>query len=403
MNASDRTPDDYLGLAASKANPKSADQADQYRMKGKRIAIFIQSLAIGGAERMVLNLVKGLLQQDIRVDLLLADCSGDLLSKVPSEVTIIDLKGKRVLFSLFPLVRYLRTRRPDLLYSIQTHTSLVAIWAARLARVPMSLVISIHTMLSDSLAASPSIRNRSIIKLAGWFFRSADAAICVSQGVAQDFIKTTAMPPQKTHVIYNPVVTPELEQEALQSISHPWFLPDQQPVILAVGRLAAAKDYPTLLRAFSLVVRKQPAHLLILGDGQERPRLEALVVQLGLGDTVQMPGFVENPYAYMARARLLVLSSRWEGLPGVLVEALACGTPVVSTDCRSGPSEILADGRFGRLVPVGDPPALAAAILETLQITPDSAMLKQRAQDFTLAESVQKYIHIFNACLVSSQ
>jgi glycosyltransferase involved in cell wall biosynthesis len=235
------------------------------------------------------------------------------------------------------------------------------------------------------------------------FFRYADAAICISKGVAEDFIKTTGMPPQKTHVVYNPIVYPGLEQEARQSISHPWFATGNKPVILAVGRLVVAKDYPTLLNAFSLLNRKRQANLLILGEGRERLRLEALVRQLGLTENVQMPGFVKNPYAYMARARLLVLSSRWEGFGNVLVETLACGTPVVSTDCKGGPGEILEGGRFGRLVPVGDAQALAAAMLETLQTPPDRAMLRQRAQDFTLEKSVKEYLRVFQSCLLSHE
>jgi glycosyltransferase involved in cell wall biosynthesis len=364
-----------------------------------KIAIFIQSLAMGGAERMTLNLVKGLVQENIQVDLLLADHSGDLLSEVPSQVTVVDLKGKRVLFSLFALVRYLRSQRPALLYSVQTHTSLIAIWAGKLARAHTPLVISQRTTLSASLAASPSIRNKVIIKLARMFFHYADAAICISQGVAEDFIGTIGMPPEKTHVIYNPVVPPELEQKTHDFISHPWLEPDALPVILAVGRLTTAKDYPTLLHAFSIVNHKRPAHLLILGDGRERGHLDSLIKQMNLTDVVQMPGLVNNPYVYMAHVQLLVLSSKWEGFGNVLVEALACGTPVVSTDCRSGPKEILDNGRFGRLVPVGDPEALAAAILETLQKPPDREFLKKRAQDFTLDGSVKKYISIFEACL----
>jgi len=377
----------------------TVNQENGIVMKGKKIAIFMQSLAIGGAERVTLNLAKGLVQQGMHVDLLLANCSGGLLSEVPPQITIIDLKGKRVLFSLFPLVCYLRTQRPDLLHSIQTHASLIAVWAVKLARLQMPLVISSHTMDSTSLAAEPTIRNRLVIKLAGWFFRSADAAICVSQGVAEDFIKTTGMPPQKTYVVYNSIVPPELEKKVHESISHPWFISEDPPVILAVGRLNASKDYPTLLRAFSLVNKKRLARLLILGEGQERAHLESLVKELGISAYVLMPGFVANPFAYMARARLLVLSSRWEGLPGVLVEALACGTPVVSTDCSSGPKEILENGRFGKLVPVGDPQALATAILETLHTTPDRALLKQRAQDFTIDKSVKEYIRVFKTCL----
>jgi len=372
-------------------------------MAGKKIAVFIQSLALGGAERMMLNLVKGLIQQGVQIDLLVANNSGMLLSEVPPQVIIIDLKGKRVLLSLFPLVRYLRTQRPDLLYSIQAHTSLIAVWAVRLARVQMPLVISLHTVLSTSLAAEPSFRNRLIKDLSRLFFHYADATICVSRAVAEDLIKTTGMPPQKAHVVYNPVVFPGLEQAARTPISHPWFASDNLPLILAVGRLAVAKDYPTLLRAFSLLCRKQPAHLLILGEGRERPRLEALVRQLGLTENVQMPGFVQNPYAYMARGRLLVLSSKWEGFGNVLVEALACGTPVVSTDCRGGVGEILEGGRFGRLVPVGDAEALAAAMLETLQTPPDRALLRQRAQAFTVEKSVKEYLRVFQSCLLSHE
>jgi glycosyltransferase involved in cell wall biosynthesis len=377
------------------------DLTNGYSLAGKKVAIFIQSLTIGGAERMALNLVEGLVERGIRVDLLLADHSGALLSRVPPQVKVVDLKGKRVLFSLLPLVHYLRDQSPDILYAIQTHTSLIAIWAAMLSRVHAPVVISQHNVLTISQAAAPTIRNRSITILARWFFRYADAAICVSQGVAEDLIESIRMPRQKTHVVYNPVISPELEQKALETITNPWFAQDAPPVILAVGRLTSAKDYPTLLRAFAILSRKQPAHLLILGEGKERANLEALVSQLGLKGNVQMPGFVENPHAYMARARLFVLSSRWEGFGNVLVEALACGTPVVATDCRSGPGEILEAGRYGRLVPVGDVEALAVAIVEALQATPDRALLRQRAQNFTLDESVRKYIRIFESCLSS--
>jgi glycosyltransferase involved in cell wall biosynthesis len=401
MRISGQIPVDHPAQAANGGGERVGTQANEDCLAGKKIAIFIQSLAIGGAERMAINLSKGLIQQGMQIDLMLADCSGGLLSEVPMQVTIIDLKGKRVLFSLFPLVRYLHTQRPDLLYSIQAHTSLISVIAVRLARVQTPLVISSHTMISASLAADPSFRNRLVKILSRLFFRFADAAICISQGVAEDFIKTTGMPPQKTHVVYNPVVSPGLEQAALQTISHPWFASGNPPLILAVGRLAVVKDYPTLLRAFSLLTRKRPANLLILGEGRERPRLEALVSQLGLKDNVQIPGFVKNPYAYMARARLLVLSSKWEGFGNVLVEAMACGTPVVSTDCRSGPGEILAGGRFGRLVPVGDAEALAAAMLESLQTPPDRALLRQRAQDFTVEKSVKEHMRVFQSCLLS--
>jgi glycosyltransferase involved in cell wall biosynthesis len=403
MKISGRIPVDIPARAAGEVDKLTVDRVFEDRMAGKKIAIFIQSLAIGGSERMALNLAKGLIQYDMQVDLLLANNSGALLSEVPPQVNIIDLKGKRVLWSLFPLVRYLRSQRPDLLYGIETHANLIAIWAVGLARIHTPLVISQHTTMSASLAAEPSFRDNMVKKLGHSFFPYANAVICVSQGVANDFVETTGMPRQKTHIVYNPVVSPSLEQKARQSISHAWFVPDGPAVILAVGRLTAAKDYPTLLRAFSIVGQKLPVRLLILGDGKERAHLESMARQLGLTENVQMPGFVENPLAYMARARLLVLSSKWEGFGIVLVEALACGTPVVSTDCKSGPREILGNGRFGRLVPVGDSDALAAAILETLQTTPDRALLRRRAEDFTVEKSVKEHLCVFQSCLLSHE
>jgi glycosyltransferase involved in cell wall biosynthesis len=402
VKISERTPLGSPPWALTDQAEQSLSLGNGLWIKGKRIAIFIQSMTMGGAERATLNLVKGLVQRGFDVDLLLANHSGALLPDVPPQVSIIDLKGKRVLFSLYPLAHYLRTQPPDLLLSIQTHASMISIWAAKLAGSHIPLIISEHTTLSVSHAASPSFRNRLLSRLGRLFFPCADAAICVSQGVANDFIEAVGMPPGKTHVVYNPVVSPDIDDKAHSPVTHPWFSMDALPVILAVGRLTPAKDYPTLLHAFSLVYREQPSHLLILGEGAERQHLEDLIKQLGLAGVVQMPGFVKNPYAYMAQARLLVVSSRWEGFGNVLVEALACGTPVVSTDCRSGPDEILEHGRFGRLVPVGDAHALAAAILESIRTSPDRALLKHRSQDFTLDESVRKYIRIFESCLISN-
>ena len=169
------------------------------------------------------------------------------------------------------------------------------------------------------------------------FYPWADYIIGNSQGVADDLSQVTGLPRQRIKILYNPVVTPEVREKALALLDHPWFEPGQPPVVLAVGRLTKQKDFPSLIRAFAQVLPKRPARLLILGEGVDRPMLEELVEQLGLQDHVSIPGFVENPYAYMSRASLYVLSSRWEGLPTVLIEALYCGLPIVATDCPSGP------------------------------------------------------------------
>jgi glycosyltransferase involved in cell wall biosynthesis len=206
------------------------------------------------------------------------------------------------------------------------------------------------------------VRMRLMPRLARYFYRWADDIVAVSEGVADDLTQVLKVPNERVRVIYNPIVTPELMAKAQAALDHPWFRLGEPPVILAVGRLTEQKDLPTLIRTFAHVQRSRPVRLLILGEGELRHDLEALVKQLHLEHVVSLPGAVMNPYPYMVRASLLVLSSRWEGLPGVLIEALYCGVPIVSTDCPSGPREILADGRYGQLVAVGDIAALAQAI-----------------------------------------
>jgi glycosyltransferase involved in cell wall biosynthesis len=199
-------------------------------------------------------------------------------------------------------------------------------------------------------------------------YSKLDALITVSNGVQLDLVTLVKLDRKKLHVVYNPVVGEQLLYKARMPVEDPWLRKDGIPVILGVGRLIKAKDFPTLLRAFALVRQERRARLLILGEGEDRPGLEVLVRELGLQNDVSFPGFMENPYSYMAKADVFVLSSRWEGLPTVLVEAMACGTPVVATDCPSGPHEILEGGRWGKLVPVGDARAMADAIQATLDV-----------------------------------
>ncbi len=225
------------------------------------------------------------------------------------------------------------------------------------------------------------------------YYPKADMIVAVSQGVAEDLIKSFNIPKEKIQVIYNPI-TPEIFQKAKELLGHPWFGPNQPPVILAIGRFTKQKDFPTLLKAFALVRQQRKVRLLILGDGEERPLLEQLTRNLKIQNDVMMPGFTDNPYAFMKRAALFVLSSVYEGLPNVLIEAIALGCPVVSTDCPSGPREILDGGRYGRLVPVGDYEALANAILQTLDNRPDPKVLQQRAAQFSLENAVKEYLKV---------
>jgi glycosyltransferase involved in cell wall biosynthesis len=327
-----------------------------------KLAIFLPSLSGGGAERAMLNLAHGFAESGCAIDLVLAQARGPYLSEVQDSVRIVNLKASRVLTSLPALVRYLRLEQPVALVSALDFASVVALWARRLAGIPIPVLINEQNTISISARKSVRRRERMVPRLAKRFYPWADHVTGNSRGVADDLSQVTGLPRERIKVLYNPVVTPEVREKARAPLNHPWFEAGQRPVVLAVGRLTKQKDFPTLIRAFAQVRQTQPARLLILGEGPDRSALEALVNQLDLGDDVAMPGFVENPYAYMRRASLYVLPSRWEGLPTVLIEALYCGPPVIATDCPSGPREILADGKHGLLVPVGDVIALTQAI-----------------------------------------
>ncbi len=218
--------------------------------------------------------------------------------------------------------------------------------------------------------------------------------MAVSEGVAEDLALTASLPRERITTIYNPVVTPALAGQAQAPLTHPWFAPGSPPVLLAVGRLHYQKDFPTLLRAFARVRAVRAVRLLILGEGDQGVALQASAQELGITTDVELPGFVLNPFAYMARAAVFVLSSAYEGLPGVLIQALACGCPVVSTDCPSGPAEILEGGVYGPLVPVGDDAALAKAILSTLNARPNPDWLRTRAAEFSVDRAVDRYLEV---------
>ena len=362
----------------------------------QRIALFIPSLHGGGAERVMLNLAQGFVAEGRDVDLVLVKAEGVYLKAVPDTVNVIDLNCGRVLTSLFKLAVYLHRQKPKVLLSAMDHANIVAILARIIAASTTKIAVSVHSTLSVEVEKSPSWRGKIIPWFINRCYPKADAVITVSTGVADDLANVTRLQRDSITVVYNPVVTPELLQQSMQPIEHQWFLPCKVPVLLAVGRLSEPKDFRTLIKAFAIIKKQRKCRLLILGEGEQRQMLEQLVKHLNLQNEVLLPGFVDNPYAYMKQADVFVLSSAWEGLVTVLIEAMACGTPVVSTDCPSGSSEILQDGKFGRLVPVGDAKALAAAVLKTLDEPLDAESLQLRANDFSMDNSVQHYLQVLD-------
>ena len=350
----------------------------------------------GGAERVMVELARGLVGLGISVDLVVAQREGPNLMQRPPAATIVDLGAKRVLLALPALVRYLRDVAPDAMLSALPHTNVIAVAARRLARSRTRLVVAEHTTASLSAMHSGSARGRALPVFMKFAYPRADAVVAVSAGVADDLARLIRLDRRRITVIHNPVTVPRLFELAVEPVDHPWFGGQQIPVILGVGRLTAAKDFVTLIRAFELVRKVRPVRLMILGEGAERPRLEALIRDLQLEADVALPGFVENPYKYMQKASVFVLSSRWEGFGNVLVEAMACGAPVISTDCPNGPREILENGKHGRLVPVGDMAALSQAIVDQLDHPPPRRGSTERAMDFSLDAAIDRYRSILS-------
>jgi glycosyltransferase involved in cell wall biosynthesis len=332
---------------------------------GGRLAIFAPSMAQGGAERGALKLAEGLTQRGFHVDLVLAAAEGPRLSEVSPDVKIVDLHARRVLSSLPGLIGYLRRAKPLALVSYLDHANVIALTACRLVRFPGRILVVEQNTLSEAAKHGKSRRDRLMPQIVRAVYPRADYVVGVSAGVVDDLMRFTSLPAEKLKVVFNPIVTPDLRERAKEPVEHSWFA-DGSKVFVAVGRLRPQKDFDTLLHAFSRVRATRPARLLILGEGPERPALEDLVRKLGIADDVSLPGSVGNPYAYLSRAVAFVLSSRWEGLPTVLIEALACGAPVIATDCPSGPREILAGGRYGKLVAVNAVEDLTAAMEEAV-------------------------------------
>jgi len=281
------------------------------------------------------------------------------------------------------IAQYIRRERPRVilasLCTSTTATLLARQWAGKEVRV----VVAVRNSVLDMDA-----RERGLAEM---LFPKADGIVTISRGLADEQTSQMSISRERVTPIYNPAFTPDLEFLALETPAHPWLRQKGLSVILAIGRLQKQKDHPTLLRAFARLAGCPEMRLVILGEGPERMSLESLVRELGLEGKVDMPGWEPNPFAFMSHARLFVLSSRWEGFANVLVEALACGCPVVSTDCPAGPREILEDGRWGALVPVGDDAALAQAMEEALEARPDRDALRRRASFFSVERAVEQY------------
>lgn len=362
-----------------------------------RVALFHPSLIHGGIQRVFVNLARGFLEHGLAVDMVQAAPEGNFRDQVPAGVRLVDLNASRALTSLVPLVRYLRRERPDVIISGAIQTNVVAVWAKLLSRISTRLILTEHNAVSAStMLGAHTFRTRAMPFFVRRFYPWADHLVAVSRGAADDLAAVLGIPADRVRVIYNPIVGPELWRRAAEELDHPWFGPGNPPVVLAVGRLHYQKDYPTLIRAFHKVRSCLKVRLMLLGDGEERGTLEKLSFDLGLTEHVMFAGNVSNPLPFMRRAAVLVMSSIFEALPTVLIEALAVNTPIVAADCQVGPREILCDGKYGSLVPVGDTAGLAGALIRVLQSQNRPVVPKEALERFQHDRVICQYLKLMD-------
>jgi glycosyltransferase involved in cell wall biosynthesis len=362
------------------------------------IAIVLHDLRGGGAERAMLRLASGFHDAGRRVVLILVKAQGEYLQDVPATIPIVDLASGSVFGAIPKLASWIRRNKPGKILAALTHVNIAVIVASKFARFQGPVVVSERNQISEKAAAAQRVRERITYALTPFIYRRASAIVAVSRGVAQDVVKFTSLPDDRVHYVHNPVFNATIGEKAAQASPHPWLddPPSDVPVIIAVGRLHHQKDFETLIRAFNHLRTTRPARLIIFGDGAERPTLERLAEHSPFSSDIDLPGFCANPFAAMSRAHLLVLSSRWEGFPNVLVEAMSCGCAVVATKCPSGPDEILDGGRYGPLVPIGDEVAMADAMAVALNTPGLGHLAAERAKVFSVASASENYLKILD-------
>jgi glycosyltransferase involved in cell wall biosynthesis len=360
-------------------------------MKPKHICIFPDRLDNGGVGRYAINLSEALLAQGAKVDIFVTAETGELFPQRPKQARLF-VGGGSTKTSVLPLFKYLRSERPDLLITANGYIDILSVVVNMLARHSTQQVVTIHTARSADDMSGKERLKQIYDGLCRWLYPWSKHVVAVSEAVAKD--ARTYFGLKKVQVIYNPVVTPSLYTKSQDKAEHPFYQQKTAPILLAIGRLTTQKDFGTLLKAFALIRKQQNVKLLILGEGEDRPMLETLAKELNINQDLSMPGFVDNPYPYIKEADVLVSSSAWEGLPTVLIEALALGTPVVATDCPGGSGEILMGGTYGGLVEMKNPTMLAQSVIHTLATPPDPTTLKERGQMFSMEASAKKYLEL---------
>lgn len=356
------------------------------------LAIFAATSGHSGVDRVLRNLVPAIARLGVTVDVLGIDGHGPHFDQLPEGARHLPLGAQHVNSAIPALIRYLRRERPQAMLSDKDRVNRAALLARAVARVPTRVGLRQGTTVSVNLASRGAIDRWTQTLSMRWCYPAADALLVPSAGAADDLAAFARLPRERIHVVPSPILTDALQARATEPLDHPWFAGGQMPVILGVGELSERKDFATLLRAFAKVRATRPCRLVILGEGRRRGELERLAAELGVADDLALPGFTANPYPFMARAAVFALCSRWEGMPVVLIEALALGAPSVACDCPSGPREVLAGGTVGPLVPVGNVAALADGLRRQLAQPVPAAQSRAAVAGYSDSASARAYL-----------
>lgn len=362
--------------------------------QGIKISLILPGLAGGGAEKVMLLLAKGFAEKGFNVDLIVCKATGHLMNSVPEGVNFINLEAKRIVFAFPSLIKFLYGSDTDIIFSSLKPVNILTVLSKKLLFLQAKVGIVEHSTLSERILNAKKIKDKFVIPfLMKWTYKFADQIICVSKGVADDLSATLSLDRSSIEVIYNPVIDNELVEKSNEPITHKWF-EQGTPVIIGMGRLIEEKNFPLLIRSFSMVRERIESKLMILGEGEKKAEIKKLISDLKITQDVDLIGFVENPYKYLKNANLFVLSSNVEGLPTALIEAMACGTPVISTDCPSGPREILENGKFGALIKMNSHEELSEKMCECLENT--KCVNKQwNSEKYSVDNAVNRYLKIF--------
>ena len=365
--------------------------------KDLHITFLLAAFSVGGAQSVMVNLANNLANKGIKIDFLVADNSGPFSNKLDTRVNLIDLKTKRISRSLFAVTKYLKVVKPNILFCTQKHTNILACISKMLSRTPIKLVLRESSTPSVQYLNSTK-KEKFIYQIAKLFYPIADYFIGQSIGLTNDCISFYRIPKNKIKSIVNPIISKKIFELSKETCDHPW-INSNTPILISIGRICVAKDFETLIRAFSIVRKKKNCKLIILGNIEPKEihlfeRLKKLISQLGLEQEISFPGFQQNPFSYLTNTNVYVLSSVYEGLPGALIQAMALGCNVVSTDCPNGPREIISRGESGILVPVKDYEGLAKGILHHLS---NPHIPKYDLSIYEEENATQEYLNTFNA------